>query len=536
MAAKGVNSQPAGPALIRHSPFTEEEGLDLRRIIPAWIISGVIHVVLLSAFLLITYTVSAAAPDKVETIVENKIDDDESYRDKNLTNDEIGNDPDLPTNYNLDRIADVSVPGPVNPNENIGILNAPTDAPPQTVPPPPGFGGGQGGGVESDKPGTGALQGFAGGVGGQKLIPGGMGGRSGATREKMLKEGGGNTASEAAVASGLKWLARHQHQDGHWGLQDFPAANKCNCGNTSNHTDDFAGTGFGLLPLLAAGETHRAASKNNIYAKHVDKGLKWLCNKMGADGQMGGGYSHGICTIVLCEAYGLTADPNLKPFAQRAVNKVVDWQGPDGGFRYGPKQDGDLSVAGWHIQGLKSAQMAGLNVPRATIEGVDRFLTKVSADEGSRYGYTDGQNGGNYRLSAVGLLARQYMGWGPRTRGLTKGVEHMQKLPPGPNPRDMYYFYYATQVMHHMASVMPEAWDKWNVPMRDMLIKGQDNGTTADHRDQKGSWDPTGDALGAPLGRLGYTSLCLLTLEVYYRHLPLYRREIGSAKANPEKN
>src|SRR5262249_6441135 len=182
-------------------------------------------------------------------------------------------------------------------------------------------------------------------------------------------------------------------------------------------------------------------------------------------------------------AYGLTADPNLKPFAQRAVNKIVDWQGNDGGFRYGPKQDGDLSVAGWHVQALKSAQMAGLNVPRATIEGVDRFLTKTSAEEGSRYGYTDGQNGGNYRLSAVGLLCRQYMGWGPRTRGLTMGVEKMQKLPPGPNPRDIYYFYYATQVMHHMASVMPEAWDKWNVPMRDMLIKNQDNGGVADHRD-----------------------------------------------------
>ena len=31
----------------------------------------------------------------------------------------------------------------------------------------------------------------------------------------------------------------------------------------------------------------------------------------------------GICGIVLCEAYGLTADPVLRPYAQRAVNKVV---------------------------------------------------------------------------------------------------------------------------------------------------------------------------------------------------------------------
>ena len=30
-----------------------------------------------------------------------------------------------------------------------------------------------------------------------------------------------------------------------------------------------------------------------------------------------------------------------------------------------------------------------------------------------------------------------------------------------------------------------------------------------------------------------YTSLSLLTLEVYYRHLPLYRREMGGQKDMP---
>jgi hypothetical protein len=31
-----------------------------------------------------------------------------------LMNEEIGNDPDLPTNYNVDRIEEVGVPGPLN--------------------------------------------------------------------------------------------------------------------------------------------------------------------------------------------------------------------------------------------------------------------------------------------------------------------------------------------------------------------------------------------------------------------------------------
>lgn len=42
---------------------------------------------------------------------------------------------------------------------------------------------------------------------------------------------------------------------------------------------------------------------------------------------------------------------------------------------------------------------------------------------------------------------------------------------------------------------------------------------------EKGSWDPTGTAHGEIGGRLMQTSLCLLTLQVYYRYLPLYFRE-----------
>src|SRR5262249_39740568 len=54
----------------------------------------------------------------------------------------------VPPSYGLNRIEDVSVPGPVNPNQAVGIVSSP-DGRPANVPPPPGFGGntGQGGGV-----------------------------------------------------------------------------------------------------------------------------------------------------------------------------------------------------------------------------------------------------------------------------------------------------------------------------------------------------------------------------------------------------
>jgi hypothetical protein len=60
--------------------------------------------------------------------------------------------------------------------------------------------------------------------------------------------------------------------------------------------------------------------------------------------------------------------------------------------------------------------------------------------------------------------------------------------------------------------------------MREYLIKRQDKTNTSPNF---GSWDPAGDPFGGAGGRLLITSLNLLTLEVYYRHLPLYYRDAG---------
>ena len=43
----------------------------------------------------------------------------------------------------------------------------------------------------------------------------------------------------------------------------------------------------------------------------------------------------------------------------------------------------------------------------------------------------------------------------------------------------------------------------------------------------RGSWEPEGGWFGTSCGRLGTTAMCLLTLEVYYRHLPLFKRDGG---------
>jgi hypothetical protein len=253
-------------------------------------------------------------------------------------------------------------------------------------------------------------------------------------------------------------------------------------------------------------------------------GLNYLMRRQNRrTGDYGGGmYAHGLAAIAMCEAYGLTQDPLLKNSAQKAVNFIVYAQHNGGGWRYEPKMPGDTSVVGWQVMALKSAQMANLNVPPKTMQKAERFLDDVMDGNNFGYGYTNVGSGPT--TSAVGLLCRMYLqGWGPATPKMAKGVQNWVRAYMPGSLNNMYYYYYATQVMHHFGG---RGWKEWNDKMRENLIKSQDMGLTPRHPHQKGSWAPDGDAHGAVGGRLMVTSLSLLTLEVYYRHLPLYRRDM----------
>jgi hypothetical protein len=515
--------------------------VSLARALPAWIISAVLHAVFLLLFYFVTLpAIKAEANVEVAASeVQTQIEEEERKNDTDLTNTEMGNDPEVATNYNVDRLADISVPGIVVPGEAIGIPGAP-EGPAMTVAPPPGIGRGTGAGVEGPFSGNAeTIQGLAGGFGGgMKNWPGGFAGRSAATREKMATEGGGSKESEARVGMGLVWLASHQASNGSWSLNRFnqSAHDKptllsrsfvCNCKGTGQ-SNDTAATAFGVLPFLAAGITHRSTNQMKIdYTKTVEGALRFLMSRQNQrDGDYTGGmYAHGLAAIAMCEAYGLTSDPSLKVSAQKAINYIVAAQDPScGGWRYSPRAGGDTSVVGWQVMALKSGEMSGLAVPETTLRGARKWLDSVQTSDGGGYGYTT--QGDAPTMTAVGLLCRQYLGWTPRNPGLLSGVSRLKQFPPG-RMNSMYYYYYATQVMHHMGG---ESWVDWNDKMLPLLLSKQDNGKEPKRPHQRGSWSPESDAHGAQGGRMMQTSLSMLTLEVYYRHLPLYRRDLGTGK------
>lgn len=370
-----------------------------------------------------------------------------------------------------------------------------------------------------------------------------------ARREAHATDEGERPAAEveAAIELGLGYLASIQTDQGHWSLQQTVAGGPTPSGELATIQADTAATGMALLAFLGAGYDHL----DDQYRHHVARGLEFLISHQKPDGdlyvmQPGPAnvavwlYSHGIAAIALCEAYGMTGDPQLREPAQRAIDFIVAAQEPQrGGWRYLPGTMADLSVSGWQLMALRSGQLAGLEVPKDTIQRTVTLLERAQADpaDGSQYVYNPWGNdteAGRFGprsstvMSAVGLLMRLYTGWSREHDAVGAGADRLllrlpeMTQPPGyagmENPRrDTYYWYNATQVMFHMQG---RHWKQWKETLYPLLAETQvRQGSLA------GSWDPrqpVADRWGVSAGRLYVTALNLLSLEVYHRHLPLF--------------
>jgi hypothetical protein len=339
--------------------------------------------------------------------------------------------------------------------------------------------------------------------------------------------------TELAIERGLEFLAQHQRSDGSWRLQDFDTPVLIR--------SDTAATALAVLAFQGAGYTHNQFK----YATTVDKALKFLIGHQAANGdlyipqdpasdQNAWLYSHAIASLAMCEAVGMTQDDQLRPAAQKALDFMVASQDPRrGGWRYRPGAGADTSVTGWFMMAFKSGQLAGLNVPTTTMDSLERFLVASQSPAGEPHLFrynpyaadTPQQRHGlqpTSVMTSVGLLMRLYTGWKRDRTEMMDGADYLLTHLPEhgtetASKRDTYYWYYATQVMFHMRG---QRWQTWHDRLYPLLIQTQiTDGELA------GSWDPmfpTPDLWARYGGRLYVTTLNLLSLEVSYRHLPLY--------------
>ncbi|MBY0398569.1 MAG: hypothetical protein K2X91_19145, partial [Thermoleophilia bacterium] len=184
---------------------------------------------------------------------------------------------------------------------------------------------------------------------------------------------------------------------------------------------------------------------------------------------------------------------------------------------------GDTSVFGWQMFALRSARLAGLKVPRDVVKKGRRYLDLASTDPSRvTYAYIPGGPVSPV-MTAEALLSRQYLGWPKDLPSLVKGAAMVARDLETSTDRNIYYWYYATQLLHNMQG---DDWKRWNARVRENLVAWQVNGDGC----MRGSWDPNSpqpDAWASTqnrhgAGRLFLTSLSILTLEVYYRYLPIY--------------
>ena len=369
--------------------------------------------------------------------------------------------------------------------------------------------------------------------------------RDAGRRAQAARKFGSTPNTERAVEMGLDYFARHQFPDGHWSLDELPEGIKYDDPGLGQMKSDSAATGLALLTYLGAGYTHLDDKHRTV----VNRGVDWLVRNQMPNGDLFSKtkgtkytwlYSHAIAAMALCEAYGMTQDPELREPARKAVDFIVKTQHRTrGGWRYaldtnGVSTETDTSVSGWMLMALKSAQMAGLDVPDEALERVGGWLDSARAKrQAGRYIYNPHADRSkpeqldglapSLAMTSEAMLMRMYLGRKREDSELIEGAKYIENNLPQLGTRvdpkrNCYYWYYATQAMFQMRG---ESWTAWNDQLRPLA-----EATQTQTGGQAGSWHPARpvkDRWGQEGGRHYVTALHLLMLEVYYRHLPLFR-------------
>ena len=356
--------------------------------------------------------------------------------------------------------------------------------------------------------------------------------------------GYGDANTEAAVMKVLWWLKAQQNTDGSWGKQN-----------------KVANTALAILTYLAHGEFPGSPSPyRRDFGPTVQQGIDFLIGSLYTDkdnvphfhGTDANEYSFLIGTYALCEAYGMTKNPNCREAAQTCLYRIVENQSATGGWDYKVNRNStrdDLSFAGWAIQALKAGKMAGLR-PEGLQTAINKAINclkkrSYSKSAGFTYTPTNGNNGGNTGLAGVGTLAMQLLGRGSEPEALN-ALEVMREWKPSfdasamaaksPGSCPQYYCYYATQCKYQAgmkASALKNdvaTWEQWNAAMKKLypasIIDLDEKVADLTGKEHSQGYYENKDAhTSRP-----YMDTCLTALQlmVYYRYLPTTSVKAGA--------
>ncbi|MDO4587785.1 MAG: terpene cyclase/mutase family protein [Planctomycetia bacterium] len=352
------------------------------------------------------------------------------------------------------------------------------------------------------------------------------------TKNDLLAKYGGNKTTQEAVRLGLLWLKKNQFPDGYWSLKG-----KYSNGRISSFDNPVAATGLAILAFQGDGNS---TSFGN-HARVVSKAWKWLLAQQRENGSFCNEetpsndyyYTHSICTMALCELLAMEESrgksvPKIKEAAKSAIQFLINHQNKElGGWRYKNDTpfDSDLSVTTWGLLALQTAKMAKLEVPEYNWELITKFLDSVQREEGSRYVYHSNELP-TPPMTASGLMARMFLGLDRENPAILSGAKYLTQ------PENLIHFveqeeqgvhniyaWYMTSMFLKQLGPTNQYWRKWNSSLIREIPEHQEPSRSR----EAGSWNPQKDKYGYSGGRLYTTVLSILCLEVYYRHLSLYK-------------
>ncbi len=358
--------------------------------------------------------------------------------------------------------------------------------------------------------------------------------RFGEEKLRALEEFGGGVETERAVAAGLAYLARIQHAGGFWGeTRDFH----------EKYGDVRVGkTGLALLAFLGAGHTSESGTEHSGVAERAIRFL--LETQHESSGHFGdsSAYDHGVATYALAEAFAMTKAARLRDPLSRALEEILRHQSHEqdprffGGWGY-YYSDGHIwnddpwprvSVSAWQVMALESARLGGFDVPDSAFEDARAFLSRAwdPRREAFRYSHDPARLSSGYPIlpasTPAAVFALSLVGvdaGGPELARARRFL--LERSPDGYRYTgdddfvhrargNLYFWYYATLALFRAGG---DDWERWNAAMKETLLPAQE---------EDGSWRPIDiycEYAGDDERERAYsTSMCVLTLEIYYRY------------------
>ncbi|MFO1092351.1 MAG: prenyltransferase/squalene oxidase repeat-containing protein [Planctomycetaceae bacterium] len=309
--------------------------------------------------------------------------------------------------------------------------------------------------------------------------------------------------TEAAIASGLYWLAGQQQEDGSFGA-------------VTRYRGNPGVVGLCGLALLSSGSTPGRGE----YGEHLNRAIDFIVSCARPSGYIveedwkyyhGPMYGHGFATLFLAEVYGMDPRESVHEVLQRAVKLIVESQNDQGGWRYTPEaREADISVTVCQAMALRAARNAGIAVPKETIDRCVAYIEgSQNADGGFRYRLQEAAES-KFPRSAAALVALYTSGVheGPVVE---RGLAYLQSFVPGTNDsrNQEYYFYgqyYAVQAVWHAGG---DHWRVWYPQVRDELITLQL---------REGRWSDLW------IGDEYATAMALIVLQLPNSYLPIFER------------